>query len=291
MVPSDRPFDVDGFERRVRKALKAEARAVLLGRPPHFHSEVGSTNDVALDLAGEGAPEGTLVLAVAQARGRGRTGRTWVSAPGGGLWFSVVLRPGLGYPASGMLPVAVGFAVVLGLREVGLGTACLKWPNDVVCRPRAAAGAPWRKIAGVLVEGRSAAGILETVIAGVGVNWATPILDQPFYPVTGLAAEIDPPAPEVVLAKLLDQIEKAYLLLKIAGPAPFVATWPSVSAHFARPVTVRPFAASAADEVLAGALLPDGALEARTFDGGRLCLRAAEVSVGPPPGTNHRAPA
>ena len=58
-----------------------------------YFPETGSTNDVAATLATEGAPEGAVVVADAQTRGRGRSGHTWFSPPGAGLYVSVVLRP------------------------------------------------------------------------------------------------------------------------------------------------------------------------------------------------------
>ncbi len=51
-----------------------------------------STNDDAWELAKRGAPEGTVVVARSQSKGRGQWGRVWMS-PEGGLYFSLVLRP------------------------------------------------------------------------------------------------------------------------------------------------------------------------------------------------------
>ncbi|NIP83532.1 MAG: biotin--[acetyl-CoA-carboxylase] ligase, partial [Gemmatimonadetes bacterium] len=59
----------------------------------HAYGRLGSTNDVARDLAEGGAPAGTAVLAEEQTRGRGRRGRTWRDAPGGSLLLSMVFRP------------------------------------------------------------------------------------------------------------------------------------------------------------------------------------------------------
>src|SRR5947207_15933890 len=56
-------------------------------------SRTTSTNDVALDLIGKGAPEGTVVTAEAQTQGRGRQGRGWIQTPGKALAFSLILKP------------------------------------------------------------------------------------------------------------------------------------------------------------------------------------------------------
>lgn len=89
-----------------------------LGRPYRYLGRVGSTQDVLRAWAEEGAPEGALVLAEVQERGRGRRGRPWESRPGGSLTFSLLLRPGLPLSALGLLPLLAGLA----LREaVGVG--------------------------------------------------------------------------------------------------------------------------------------------------------------------------
>ncbi|MDA1306944.1 MAG: biotin--[acetyl-CoA-carboxylase] ligase, partial [Acidobacteria bacterium] len=55
--------------------------------PLHFYARVGSTNDLALRLAADGAPHGTAVLADLQESGRGRRGRSWWSPPGAGMYL------------------------------------------------------------------------------------------------------------------------------------------------------------------------------------------------------------
>src|SRR5690606_30483456 len=60
------------------------------------HPSLPSTNDRARELAAEGAPEGTVVVADRQTAGRGRRGRTWSSPPGRGIWCSLIVRPSLG---------------------------------------------------------------------------------------------------------------------------------------------------------------------------------------------------
>ena len=52
-----------------------------------------STNNYLKKLASEGAAEGTVVIADAQTAGRGRMGRSFASAPGCGIYMSLLLRP------------------------------------------------------------------------------------------------------------------------------------------------------------------------------------------------------
>ena len=132
----------------------------MIGSTIHRLATCTSTNDVARELAQAGAEGGTVVIARAQTGGRGTKGRSWHSAPGKGLYLSVVHRPRRNDIA--LLPATVGLAVVEAIGQaVGL-EARLKWPNDVV----------WgeKKIAGILCESSFLGDRPSYVIVGIGVN-------------------------------------------------------------------------------------------------------------------------
>ncbi len=142
----------------------------------HVHETVASTNDVASALALRGAPEGTLVIARTQTRGRGRRGGLWDSPAGAGLYLSVVLRPGTWAAAareqgrvSTLITIMAGVAVVDALRQAGAVSAQLKWLNDVVV-PVAGRERPWRKLAGILAEAATTGVGLQHVVLGIGIN-------------------------------------------------------------------------------------------------------------------------
>lgn len=108
--------------------------------------EVDSTNNYALRLGGDG----TVVVAESQTAGRGRQGRSWHSAPGLGLWFSVAFE--------GAVP-GLSFAAALAVRDA-LPPYCeptLKWPNDVLIGGK--------KVCGILVEHRR-----NCTALGIGIN-------------------------------------------------------------------------------------------------------------------------
>lgn len=138
----------------------------VMGRQVYCHSVLSSTMDEALRLAEAGAPEGTLVTAEAQTKGRGRMGRTWVSLPGSGLCFSLLLRPvwSPGDIAFLTLMAAVSMAESL---QACAGIDCrIKWPNDVLFNGR--------KLAGILLEARTVRERVEFVALGIGVNFLPP---------------------------------------------------------------------------------------------------------------------
>jgi BirA family transcriptional regulator, biotin operon repressor / biotin---[acetyl-CoA-carboxylase] ligase len=134
------------------------ARGCSWPAPVEHHEVLPSTSDRLKELAREGAPSWTVVIADEQTAGRGRQGRAWASPPGG-LYLSVLVRPTSAQAS--VLPLAAGVAVAEALEELGVG-ARLKWPNDVLL--------DGRKLAGVLAEASSSASALDWVVLGIGVN-------------------------------------------------------------------------------------------------------------------------
>ena len=126
----------------------------------------GSTSDLALQAAADGAPHGSCWLADHQLHGRGRrevggARRLWHSPPGRNLYLSILLRPGLGATAASGLTLAAAAAACHVVRRLGEVDAWVKWPNDL-----------WvgeRKLAGILTEA-TAQGAELVVVVGLGLN-------------------------------------------------------------------------------------------------------------------------
>ena len=124
------------------------------------HCRVDSTNERALTaIAEDTACHGDVHFAEEQSAGRGRLGRGWVSAPGEGLYLSLVLLPEAA-PHPAALTMGAGLAVLESVHALGEPRARLKWPNDVLV-----AGA---KLAGILVEARGHAPL--HAVVGIGLN-------------------------------------------------------------------------------------------------------------------------
>jgi BirA family biotin operon repressor/biotin-[acetyl-CoA-carboxylase] ligase len=140
--------------------------AAELGLPRvELLAETPSTQDVAHRLAADGARSGTLVVADQQTRGRGRSGARWHSAPGAGLWLTLIERP---KDSSGVevLSIRVGIRAARSLDRFAAEPIRLKWPNDLYV-----AGG---KLAGILVEARWREKRLEWLAIGIGLNIAPP---------------------------------------------------------------------------------------------------------------------
>jgi BirA family biotin operon repressor/biotin-[acetyl-CoA-carboxylase] ligase len=134
----------------------------IFAKQLHYFARAESTNSLALAAGGEGAPEGSAFLAEEQTAGRGRGGHVWHSAPGDGIYCSVLLRPVLPPARVLLLSLATSLAVRSAILEVTGLDADLKWPNDVFLGNR--------KICGILTEMSSEATRVRHIVVGIGIN-------------------------------------------------------------------------------------------------------------------------
>lgn len=185
-----------------------------------------STNAVLLTRAEAGAPKGTVVVAAAQTDGRGRRGRTWVSSPGDSLIFSLLWRFAPGTLPVG-LPLVVGVAVTNALAKVGVGSAALKWPNDVLIQGR--------KLAGILVE--LVPGTPHEAVIGIGLNLRLPAALP--EEIRSLAAALDRPVDEnILLASLLIELDVLLANYAFSGFAGLREAWLARHAYNDMPVVL-----------------------------------------------------
>jgi BirA family transcriptional regulator, biotin operon repressor / biotin---[acetyl-CoA-carboxylase] ligase len=147
--------------------------ATALAETPFAHNlhhlpSVGSTNVLALEAAQAGAAHGSVWIADEQTAGRGRSGHSWHSAAGEGLYVSVLLRPKMALADALWLSLATGLAVQAALAAVTKLMPDIRWPNDLLIGDR--------KCGGILLE--TAAGgtqpdepaMLRYAVMGVGIN-------------------------------------------------------------------------------------------------------------------------
>lgn len=176
----------------------------------HVYETVDSTNARALAVGGDG----TVVLADQQSAGRGRHGRTWHSAPGLGLWFSVVFEQ----PVPGL-----AFAGPLAVRDA-LRSDCLlklKWPNDLLLNGR--------KVCGILVEHRR-----KRSVVGVGLNVRHRSEDFPEN-LRGKAISLEvglqrPFDRGDLIRRILTELDKRVMLLREGHLEAFRREWASACA-------------------------------------------------------------
>ncbi len=141
--------------------------SAVFGHPCHHYAETDSTNERLKILAGQGAPQGTLVTADYQTAGRGQRRADWQSPAGENMLISLLCRPGL--PARAALKLTLATALILRKAlETFPPTAelarrvRLKWPNDLILGKK--------KLAGILLESLIRQESVEALIVGVGLN-------------------------------------------------------------------------------------------------------------------------
>ena len=130
----------------------------------HCFDTIDSTNTYAKQLAANGAPEGTVVIADHQTSGRGRLGRSFSSPAGMGLYLSVILRPNC-FPEELMhLTCATGVAASDAVAAVTDRCPGIKWTNDLVLARR--------KLGGILTELSVNPNTrkVEWAVIGIGIN-------------------------------------------------------------------------------------------------------------------------
>ena len=259
-------------------ALDAAALSALLdtawaGRALALLPIVDSTNAEARRRALEGAPHGLLVAADQQTAGRGRRGRGWLSAPGMGLWMTLLLRPQAQAEQIPCLTLLIALAAARACQAVSGAPVRIKWPNDLVVHGR--------KLCGILLEMAADLDGVQWVAAGVGINLRQQPEDFPEAlrgTAISLAQCMDAPPPRAALAAaFLREVEALYDAWAAHGMAGIRQPYLAASATLGQPVRVE-----ALDEAFTGtaeALDDTGALLVRQADGTLRRVLAADVSV------------
>lgn len=225
------------------------------------------------------APHRALVSTEWQKSGRGRRGREWHAGLGGGLTFSYLWRSARPAAQLSGLSLAVGVALVKGLRGIGLADVQVKWPNDIQIF-----GA---KLAGVLIELASdkyASDVLapSTVVIGVGINvrGGDVLTRQVGQPVTDLQTHLAGPLDRSdLLIRLVGHLDADLARFETNGFAAFQAEWQAFHAHQGQPVSIQfgngeALVGTALGVDAQGALLLETATGVRAIHSGEVSLRA-----------------
>lgn len=221
--------------------------------------QTGSTNADLLARA-PGLQGPAMLAAISQTAGRGRAGRSWLSAPGSALTFSLAWPFPGGFGQLAGLPLAVGVALAETLKALGV-PAQLKWPNDVL-RDGA-------KLAGILVEttARPEGGVWAVI--GIGLNLAMPDeLERQIGREVASAQWLAQMDRNKLMATLVEALAAALDRFSRAGFAPFCARWNLLHAWQGEPVTI----------VDQGKVLQEG-LAAGVDESGQLLLDTAAGRV------------
>ncbi len=127
-----------------------------------YFESIDSTNTKAKELAEQGYPSGTLVVADQQIAGRGRRGRSWESPSGCGIFMTLLLKPEINPNHASMLTLVAALAAARAVSEVTGARAGIKWPNDIVMNGK--------KICGILTEMSAQFDYINHIVIGIGIN-------------------------------------------------------------------------------------------------------------------------
>lgn len=234
----------------------------------HFYS-LNSTNTEAMNHARLGADEGVCIIAREQTGGRGRHGRTWISAKDAGLYFSIILRPLLEPRFLPLITLMTGVAVHDTLAELGLKPD-IKWVNDIHIKGK--------KIAGILAETIDSPRGL-AVIVGIGIN----LRSNNFPPeIADIATSVKDETGRVLTAVEISAILTRFLgyfyqvLADENGPATIRQEWQRRSTY-ANGKSVRIVLENEAVTGVTDGLEENGALRLKTAEGEIRTVQAGDV--------------
>lgn len=203
------------------------------GHPLELREETGSTNSDALTLGRQGAVPGTVVIARSQRGGRGRLGKKWLSPPGSGLYFSLILRPGLAMDEVAKITLAAGLALCRAVAAACPVHPMLKWPNDLLIGGR--------KCGGILTEMELDGRERPLVVIGIGVNVSTTaadfgkeLVDRASSLEEQSGARVDRGA---LFAQMLSELDRQVVRLEEEGFAAILADWRRYDATLGKRLT------------------------------------------------------
>lgn len=132
----------------------------ILGKNIVYFDDIDSTNIKAKELAQNNIENGSIIIAEKQTLGSGRFNRKWIS-PGGGLWFTLILRPAIPPTEAPKITQIAAASVYKALSDINIQTT-IKWPNDILIDNK--------KLCGILAEMKCDMDRVHYLVLGVGMN-------------------------------------------------------------------------------------------------------------------------
>ena len=262
-------------DRLLPEEIRSGLHTHIFGRKIISLPEVISTQAQARKLAEDGEPEGSVVLAERQTRGRGRLQRIWADLPGS-IFMSLILRPETLPSRASHFPILAGVALARAVQVVAPTLAPrLKWPNDLQLQGK--------KCAGILAEMAAEPERIHYIVLGLGLNVNCPPaeMDEGLQDTaTSLLIETGAPVSRTALLRnLLQAVEALYYSYQVQGFEPIKAEWKQWSNTLNTQVRVH-----SASETLEGLALDideNGALIIQQANGRFISVAAGDVSLRP----------
>jgi len=199
--------------------VRRELHTQLIGRQLHHFFQIGSTNEMAMQMGREGKADGTVVMAEEQTAGRGRLGRSWFSEKGSGIYLSVLLFPPLPPRKAPLLSLLAAVAVHQTIQQLCALSPDIKWPNDLLLSGK--------KCAGILVEMNADLDRIKYAVIGIGLNVNQRSFPSPInQTATSLFLETNRAISRIDLtARLMHSLDELYRTLLAEGAAAMIREW------------------------------------------------------------------
>jgi len=214
------------FPSQIRRHLSTK----FIGKKIYYFDSVSSTMDIAVELGLKGLAEGTLILAEAQSKGRGRLGRVWLSPKYKGIYLSLILKPKILPNQASILTLLAAVSICEAIKEITGLDVQIKWPNDILIHGK--------KLGGILTELNAEMDEARFVVIGIGLNanndaksliaGATSLKEQGKENINRIE----------LLQELLLKIEENYALFQKKGSQPIIEKWRDYNITLGRRVAV-----------------------------------------------------
>lgn len=238
----------------------------VIGKQAFCYNVVDSTNTIASGLAKDNVPEGTVVFAEGQKKGRGRLRRTWVSPKSKGIYLSIILRPKITINKASFITLLAAVAVAEAIREVSGLPAVIRWPNDILINNK--------KVCGILTEAQSENSHISYIVLGIGVNVNSSKSQLPSQG-SSLKEQAKKSFSRIELARqLLSSLDQEYSYFCKKGPSRIITQWRNLSAFSGKRVRVQ--LAHKTIEGMVQDIDSDGALIVRLDNGFKHHVLAAD---------------
>lgn len=205
----------------------------ILGKRIVYREITKSSNNDALQLAAQGAEEGTIVVTEEQTGGRGRLTRSFYSPFAKGVWFSLILRPTFLPMEASKCTLMAAVSVCKAIRRFGLKEAGIKWPNDILYKDK--------KLVGILTEMSASMEKINYIVIGMGINTGIRHLEFPEEvrnTATSFINEGIDVSRKELLAYVLYELEKNYIEVERNGFEKILEEWRKLSLTLGKEVQI-----------------------------------------------------
>ncbi|MGR9049949.1 biotin--[acetyl-CoA-carboxylase] ligase [Halobacillus faecis] len=245
-----------------------------IGHELHHYDQVESTQEIVHQLAKQGKPHGTVVIADEQVKGKGRMSRNWDSPKGKGIWMSVLLRPNLPPVQAPQITLLAATVLARMVAERSSLVPQIKWPNDLLINHK--------KVSGILTEMQAEQDTIQYIVLGMGMNVNQEDREIPEdikYKASSLKVESGQHWNiQQTVQHILRLFEETYERFETHGFASVKKDWEHFGYKIGEEVTISTMRKTWQATLIG--IEPDGALRARSKDGEEEKLYSAEIHWG-----------